>query len=86
VSGQQLSARRVACCIVIALRAFIQRDWIAASRCHVVRALLGTPRACPELRRKCRHRWLRNDVLCSVVFHVLTLHLSPSSPVPVPLA
>jgi len=85
-SGQPLSAARIACCIVSALRSAIKQDWLAATRCSAVRALFGVPRsshAC--LRSRFDRRWRPGGPLCSVAGAVMTVRLTPASPVPVPL-
>jgi hypothetical protein len=85
LSGQPLSPARVACCIVSELRAAIVREWIAASKCRAVRRLYGTPaRDVHASVARFERRWLSHGVLCSVGGGVLSVHLSPQHPVPVP--
>jgi exonuclease III len=85
MSGVQLSPTRIACCVVNELRAIIVRDWIAASRCLLVRRLYGTPARSPAGRRqKFKDKWEQLSSLCSVTAGVVTVHLSPFYPVPVP--
>jgi exonuclease III len=87
VSGLHISPARVCCCIVNALRSHMRTEWIAATRCHAVRALYGTPVSLPSSRlRKFKARWARNDVLCviSTSDTVLDIRLTPHFPHPVP--
>jgi hypothetical protein len=88
VSGLHISPARVRCCIVNALRSQMRAEWIAATRCHAVRALYGTPAvSSPSSRlRKFKKRWAYNDVLCAVTNNDSNLHirLTPSFPVHVP--
>jgi hypothetical protein len=86
LSGQPISATRVCCCIVNALRECMRSDWIAATRCHAVRAMFGTPTASTEsLKRRFKKRWTHGGVLCVVNVDESALHirLTPQFPVPV---
>jgi exonuclease III len=86
-SGLPLSCTRIACRIVIHLRAQISSDWIASSKCLAVRRLYGTPAPNVAARqRRFRQRWLSHPSLCSVTAGVLAVHLTPHHPVPVPVA
>lgn len=87
LSGQPLSAARVSCCIVNALRETMRSDWIAATRCHAVRAMFGTPAASAEsLKRRFKKRWAHGGVLCSVADDESAMHirLTPQFPVAIP--
>jgi hypothetical protein len=82
-SGCLLSPTRVACCVINELRAVISAEWIAASCCLPVRRMYGTP--AQDSSKRCadfKSRW--HSSLCSVTDGVLTVHLTPFHPVPVP--
>jgi hypothetical protein len=85
-SMQPMTATRVACSIVSKLRALVRQDWLAATRCSAVRALFGVPVVHPQSRRaRFSRRWGPGGPVCVVADNVLTLRLTTSSPVPVPV-
>lgn len=84
-SGQTISAARVACCIVSALRSAIRQDWLAATRSPAVRALFGVPAVSgDDARARFDRRWRPGGPLCVVAGDALIIRLTPSYPVPVP--
>jgi hypothetical protein len=85
-TGQHVSCASIACMVIAQLRAMVKQDWLAATRCSAVRALFGVPAADPESRRRrFQKRWRPGGPVCVLAGNVLTLRLTTSFPVPVPM-